>query len=222
MKKYLPLMMKSPLFVGMSERDIEKVLSCMGVTSGLYAKGEFVYRIGDKVKAFGLVLQGSVHIVKEDFWGNRNIIARIGAGQIFAETYACLGMEELGVDVEALETSEVLFLDMKKLLEPCGQSCHYHKQLIQNLLHVLAGKNLLLTGKLEHVMQRSTREKLLSYLSEQSRLAHSPEFTIPFDRQQLADYLSVERSAMSHELAKLRKEEMIEFRKNEFHLIRRQ
>lgn len=221
-----------PLFRGVNETDIEQILQELGAEYKNYEKGELLYRTGDRINYLGIVLTGGLHIIKEDFWGNRNIIARLGRGEIFGETYACLKMEESGVDVEASELSQILFVNINKIMDGTsniisnenGISAHgsfnnHLKLLVYNLLRVLAGKNLFLTGKLGHVMQRSTREKLLSYLSEQSRIFHSSEFKIPFNRQQLADYLSVDRSAMSHELSRLKKEKVLEFNKNYFHLM---
>lgn len=216
MEKYYEIIKRSPLFAGIEEHETEMMFRALGAYVEDYEKEEFIFRIGDQVRLLGMVLKGDVHIVREDFWGNRNILTEIGPGQIFAETYACLQSEELGVDVVASERTEVLFLDIYKVTGMEEEKSRFHGILIRNLLNVLAEKNLMLTGKMGHIMQRSTREKILSYLSEQSRKAHSPEFTIPFDRQQMADYLSVDRSAMSKELGRLRGEGIISFEKNKF------
>lgn len=218
MKEYFEIIKRSPLFAGIEEDETEEMFRVLGAYIQSYKKEEFIFRMGEHVHLLGMVLYGDVHIVREDFWGNRNILTEIGPGQIFAETYACLRFEELGVDVVAADKAEVLFLDIYKVTGANGEESRFHNLLVRNLLDVLAGKNLMLTAKMGHIMQRSTREKLLSYLSEQSRKAHSPEFIIPFDRQQMADYLSVDRSAMSKELGKLRKEGIISFDKNKFKL----
>lgn len=218
LNNYFAIMKMSPLFVGIEESEMDTMLPCLSADIKKYKKDEFIFRQGDYVRSLGMVLKGRAHIVQEDFWGNRNILTQIDPGQIFAETYACLNKKELRVDVIAEEDVEILFLDMQKVIGVCASACRFHTILIRNLLDVLAGKNLMLTTKIGHVMQRSTREKILSYLSEQSQLAHTSEFIIPFNRQELADYLSVDRSALSNELSKLSKEGMIEYKKNKFKL----
>lgn len=218
LNNYFVVLKKSPFFTGIEEAEMNTMIQCLNADIKKYRKDEFIFRQGDYVRSLGMVLKGRVHIVQEDFWGNRNILTQIDPGQIFAETYACLNKKELRVDVIAEEEAEILFLDMQKVIGVCGSACRFHTILIRNLLDVLAGKNLMLTTKIGHVMQRSTREKILSYLSEQSLLAHASEFIIPFNRQELADYLSVDRSALSNELSKLSKEGLIEYKKNKFRL----
>lgn len=216
MKGYNKIIKENPLFTGIEEDEIEEMFHALGAYVETYEKEEFIFRMGEHVDLLGIVLRGNAHIVKEDFWGNRNILTKIGPGEIFAETYACLHSEELGVDVIAAEKSEVLFLNIYKVTGMHKAEERFHHILIRNLLDVLAGKNLMLTSKMGHMTQRSTREKILSYLSEQSRKAHSAQFIIPFDRQQMADYLSVDRSALSKELSKLQKEGLIAYEKNRF------
>ena len=165
-----------------------------------------------------MVLSGSVHIVKEDFWGNRNIVTEIGPGQIFAESYACTPGAALGVSVVAAEAAAVMFMNVRRVLTTCSSACEFHSRLLRNLLSVLAEKNLRFNDKLTHMAQRTTRQKLLSYLSAESMRLGSPEFDITFNRQQLADYLSVDRSAMSGELSKMRDEGLLDFYKSHFRL----
>lgn len=218
LKNYFIIMKKSSLFAGIEENEIDAMIQCLSADIKKYKKDEFIFRQGDYIRSLGMVLKGRAHIVQEDFWGNRNILTQIEPGQIFAETYACLNERELRVDVIAEEETEILFMDMQKVIGVCASACRFHSMLIRNLLNVLAGKNLMLTTKIGHVMQRSTRDKILSYLSEQSLSAHSSEFIIPFNRQELADYLSVDRSALSNELSKLSKEGIIDYKKNKFKL----
>lgn len=219
MTKYLETIKKSPLFRGISKEEIAVMLDCLAAKSREYAKNEFVLRFGESADAIGVVLAGSVHIIKEDFWGNRNIIAKIGPGQIFAESYACIPGAALGVSVAAAEPCAVMFMNVRRVLATCGSACEFHSRLVRNLLSVLAEKNLLFNEKLTHMTQRTTRQKLLSYLSAESLRLGSPEFAIPFNRQQLADYLSVDRSAMSNELSKMRDEGLLDFNKNHFRLL---
>ena len=216
MKKYLEVIKKSPLFKGIDEREIEAMLACLSVNTKKYAKNEFVMRFGESTEAIGMVLAGSLHLIKEDFWGNRNIIAEIGPGQIFAESYACMEGVTLGVSVVAAEASAVMFMNVRRVLTTCGSACEFHSRLVRNLLSVLAEKNLRFNDKLTHMTQRTTRQKLLSYLYAESLRQGTSEFDIPFDRQQLADYLSVDRSAMSNELCRMRDEGLLNFRRNHF------
>lgn len=202
----------------LTDDEILSILDCMNGTVKRYQKDAVILRSGDIVHNVGIVLSGNVHIVKEDFWENDNILTCLGNGQIFAEAYACLGTERLEINVIAKERTDVLFINVNKIMNVCTSACEFHSVLIRNLLWSLAEKNLVLTKRIEHTSKRSIREKLLSYLSEQSKKARSPEFEIPFNRQQLADYLSVDRSAISNELSKLRNEGLIDFEKNKFKL----
>lgn len=218
MEKYLPVLRLSPLFRGLGDAQILSVLGCLAARLCTYAKDETILPEGERVQAFGLVLEGGVLVTREDFWGNRNIIAGIGPGEVFAESYACTAGAPLAVSVVARERTVALHLNVASVLTACSNACPHHSALIRNLVGMLAAKNLRMNEKLEHISQRSTREKLLSFLSAESRRAGSAAFDIPFDRQQLADYLSVDRSAMSAELCRLRDENVLAFHKNHFAL----
>ena len=159
--------------------------------------------MGETTAAVGLVLSGSVHIIQEDFWGERQILNDCGEGQLFGESYACIQSEPLMVSVIAAEKSEVLFLDINKVMTVCSSACTFHSRLIRNLLSIIAGKNLMLTRKIDHMGRKTIREKVLAYLSFHATKQGSRTFEIPFNRQQLADYLSVDRSALSAELSKM-------------------
>jgi len=210
------VLIRSPLFQGMNEEKILSILTCLAAKRHHYSKGEYILQTGDPIDSFGLVLEGNAHVVQEDFWGNRNIIANISVGEVFAESYACVTGVPLGVNVIAQESATILFLNVKRALTTCSSACEFHNTLIRNLVSMLAIKNLRLNEKLQYVTQRSTREKLLSFLSVESRKRGSASFEISFNRQQLADYLSVDRSAMSSELSKLRKEGVLTFHKDQF------
>ena len=180
MKKYLQLLKHSKLFQGISETEIETMLSCLSAVTCSYEKGEFVFRQGEQITGIAVLLSGCVHIQKEDYWGNLSILNVITEGEVFGEVYACLGNEELLNHAVAVNPSVVLFMDVNRVLTVCPSACRFHGLLIRNLLNVMASKNKMLTQKLQHMSQRTTREKLLSYLSEQSLKAGSPSFTIPF------------------------------------------
>ena len=206
-----PCMTSSPLFRDIAPADLASLLDCLDARERAYEKGAWLLRRGEWTDRLGLVLSGTVHILREDFWGSRSIVGLAGPGEIFAESYALAG-EPLEVSVLAVSDARVLFLRVETALTGCGQ-------LTRNLTALLAEKNLTLTRKMRHMARRTTREKLLSYLSAQALRSGGPEFDIPMDRQQLADYLAVDRSAMSAALGKLRDEGVLEFRKNHFRLL---
>ncbi|MDD3278924.1 MAG: Crp/Fnr family transcriptional regulator [Lachnospiraceae bacterium] len=219
MKKYSEILKQSSLFAGISEEELFPMLKCLEAGSASYKKNQFIYHMGDQVENLGMVAFGSVSIIQEDFWGNRNIVSKIMPGQLFAETYACTPQVPMKVSVLTDEPTTVLFFNAGRVLTTCPSSCTFHSRLIRNLVSTMARKNLMMNEKIAHVTQRSTREKLLSYLSAEAIKKGCSTFEIPFNRQQLADYLSVDRSAMSNELGKLRDEGLLEFRKSEFTLL---
>ncbi|NLL04690.1 MAG: Crp/Fnr family transcriptional regulator [Clostridiaceae bacterium] len=216
MKNYFNVLSNSPLFAGIAETDLSSLLNCLSAKSATYAKDEYILSADNIIKDVGIVLSGSVNIIKEDFWGNRAILAKIHPGEMFGEAFAFSNVQKLPVSVVTCERSEILFVDFRKITNTCSSACVFHTALIANILKILAYKNIMLTQKLEHIVKRTTREKLLSYLSEQAIKHGTNSFYIPFNRQELADYLSVDRSAMSNELCKLRDERIIEFSKNHF------
>lgn len=218
MKEYIQIFETSPLFSGLEPQEIEKALACFSAVERRYRKGKSIFRLGETVSGPALLLEGCAHIQKEDYWGNLSILSEIGPGELFGEVYACLGDEPMAHNVVAVRDSVVLFLDLRRLLETRAPDCGLHGRITQNFIRVLAEKNRRLTQKLEHMSRRTTREKLLSYLSEQSLYAQSASFVIPFNRQQLADYLSVERSAMSAELGRMRDEGLLTFERSRFTL----
>lgn len=219
MEKFLSAVKSSQLFAGIDDEGIRAMLSCLLAEKRSYKKGETVLSSGVSVDCIGLVLSGSVNVIEEDYWGNRNIVTVVGPGQSFAESYACAGGASLEVRVEAAQDCNALFMNIRRILTTCTSACAFHTRLIQNLVSLLAYKNLLMNQKLTHMAQRSTREKLLSYLSAESAKRGSASFDIPLNRQQLADYLSVDRSAMSNELSKMSGEGILRFRKNHFTLL---
>ena len=192
------------------------MLHCLEVRPETFQKDEYILRAGDRVEAFGLVITGKVMIIQEDFWGNRNILAAVGAGHCFAETFACSPGAVLNVSVIAETNVQVLFLNVKRILTTCPSTCSHHSRMIRNLLSELAEKNLRLNEKITHLGQRSRRAKILSYLSAEAQRHGSAEFDIAFSRQQLADYLSVDRSGLSMELSRMQEEGLLEYRKNHF------
>ena len=209
---------QTPLFRGSTPEEVASMLACLGAVQRAYQKGAVIYCAGDTVQSMGLILSGSVHIESGDVWGNRSILDQAGPGQVFAETYACLPDEPLMVSVTAAADTQVLFLQTSRVLQTCTSACAHHARLIRNLLAISAQKNLILSRRIFHTSPKTIRGRLLSYLSFQSLRQGSRSFTSHFNRQQLADYLSVDRSALSNELGNMQREGLIAFHKNSFEL----
>ncbi|MBO5640655.1 MAG: Crp/Fnr family transcriptional regulator [Oscillospiraceae bacterium] len=214
----LAFLSNTNLFRGIREEELQALLPCLSAHEKRFDKDEVIYRAGDTVSEIGLVESGSVNILVNFYWGGSHIFGHVAAGQLFAETYAAIPGKELLVDVVAAEKCEVLFLNLDKLLTTCQSGCAFHNRIIHNLIRISAGKNLALSERMMHTAPKSIRERLLSYLSEQAVEHGSAHFTIPFSRQQLADYLGVDRSALSNELSKMQRDGLLSFRKSEFTL----
>ena len=210
---------KTALFQGSTAEETEKILSCLGAEEKHYRKEEIICHMGDTVTSLGVVISGSVLIENDDIWGNRSILDRVGPGQIFAETYACVPGEKLMVNVTAAEDAVILFLDVGRIICTCPNSCAYHNKLIRNLLSISAQKNLNLSRRIFNTSSKTIRGRLLSYLSDQAVQRGEQQFDIPFNRRQLADYLGVDRSAMSNELSKMQREGLIRVERNHFELL---
>lgn len=221
MKKYISILQRSQLFAGVGEADIEAMLDCLSANLRDYKKGEYVLREGERVDNVMLLASGSLNIQKDDFWGNRSIVNHISAGEMFGEAYIAPESGPILNDVIALEDSVVMFFDFRKILTVCSSACKFHTIVIQNLFFAISEKNRQLVQKLGHMSKRTTRDKLISYLSEQAKRSGSSTFSIPFNRQQLADFLCVDRSAMSNELCKMRDDGLLTFERSRFTLISR-
>ena len=207
---------ETPLFRGTTAQDLEAMLACLGTDVRSYEKGQMIYRAGEVISSLGIMLSGSALIENDDIWGNTTVLDCVGPGQIFAETYACTPDEPLMVNVTAAEDTEVLLLHIGQVLEPCAKVCPRHLRLLRNLLTLSAGKNLQLSRRVLHTSPKSIRKRLLSYFSECIKRTGSYEFDIPYNRQQLADYLNVERSALSNELSLMQRDGLIRYEKSHF------
>ena len=219
MKKYIPVLKRTKLFSGVGEEDISSLLSCLGARKKEYKKGEYILREGEHIRDIFILVEGKIHIQKDDYWGNRSILSVISVGEMFGEGYAAPESGALLNDVVAVEDSSVIFFDVKRILTTCSSACRFHNMIVQNMFFAISDKNRKLVQKLGHMSGRTTRAKLISYLSEEAKRQGSSTFTVPFNRQQLADYLCVDRSAMSNELCKMRDEGMIKFEKSRFELL---
>ena len=216
MKDFLHIIRSAPLFSGVSDSELTAMLACLKAEKKSFPKEAFVLQTGDTAASIGLVLLGTVLVIQEDIWGNRNILSKAGPGQTFAAAYACAPGSRLNVSVVADTPITVLFLNVERILTVCPSACSCHSHMIRNLLGELAVKNLQFSEKLTHVGQRSTRSKVMSYLSAEAQRLGTYELDIPFSRQQLADYLCVERSGLSLELGKMKKDGLLDYHKSHF------
>ena len=195
------------------------MLTCLNAKVIHFNKGETKIEEGSSARDVGIVLSGSVQIIKIDFYGNRSIISKIESAQLFGESFACADIVSVPISVIASENSEIMLIDCKRITKTCCNACEFHNQIIINLLQIMAMKNIFFNQKAEITSKRTTREKLLAYLEQQAKINNSNSFSIPFDRQELADYLEVDRSGLSAEISKLRKEGLLECKKSNFRLI---
>lgn len=219
MKIYLSTLKNSELFNNMLEDDILKSLTCLKGRVKKYNKNDIIYSSGSEINNIGIVLNGSILITKDDIMGNRNILTTISQTGLFAETFVCSNIKYIPVTVIANEDCEILFIQFKQLTEVCESNCSFHNKLIQNMLSIIASKNILLNNKIEILSAKTTRDKLMAYFNMQITRNNSNTFTIPFSRDALADYLNLNRSSMSRELSKMRNEGIIQFNKNRFKIL---
>lgn len=219
MKEFTTILKRTRLFAGVGDNEISAILNCLQAKLVTYKRGEYVFRQGEHINQISVLSKGKLLVQSDDFWGNRSIINVIDIGEMFGEAYASPESEAIPNDVIAEEDSTVIFFDIQKILTVCPSACKFHSIVIQNLFFAISDKNRKLVQKMGHMSKRTTRAKLISYLSEEARRQSKNTFTIPFNRQQLADFLSVDRSAMSNELCKMRDEGLIAFNKNQFTLL---
>ena len=219
MKKYLPILQNCLLFQGIDEEHLLKMLPCRDAKVISFDKKYTVFAEGSPARYVGILLSGALQIVQIDYYGNRSILSNVKPSEVFGEEFACADLPSLPVSVIASEPSEVMLIECSRILHTCSNNCGFHQQLIFNMMKNLANKTIRFHQKIEVVSQRSTRDKLLTYLSQEAKKKDSNSFEIPYDRQELADYLEIERSGLSVEISKLKKEGIIESHKKHFELL---
>lgn len=219
MQEYINILKKSALFSGIETKDLLNMFKCLLMNIKTYEKNSYIFTASQPLIDVGIILKGRVNIIQEDYWGNRNILTTLTTGDLFGETFACTNTNNNMFSIMTTEPSDIMFLNYQKITSPCQFACKFHTKIIQNMLLLIAQKNILLTTKIEHLSKKNTREKLLSYLSSEAIKQQNNTFTIPFNRQELADFLSVERSAMSAELSRMQKDKLIIYHKNNFTLL---
>lgn len=217
--EFAPLLLQSPLFHNITFQELESLLQCLDAGIKHYSKDSFIFWAGNPARRVGLLLEGSIQIVRNDVFGNRTILAKLSAGDLFGEVFACAGMDTLPVSAVAATSCRVLLLDYRRIITTCSSTCVFHNLLIENMLRILANKNLLLNQKIEVLSARGLREKLLTYLHSMALQSADQRFAIPFNRQELADYLSVDRGALSRELSAMQRDGLIRCEKNQFELL---
>ena len=210
MEQYFAILSRCPLFAGVNPEEMGLMLGCLGAREREIPKGEPVFLEGDPAGFIGVALDGAVQVVRDDYYGTRSVLTVIQPGVIFGEAFSCAGVETMPVSAFALKGSKILWLDCKRMLTVCSNACQFHNRMVANLLQAVARKNLALSRKIQFMSQRTTKEKIMAYLLDQAKAQGSSEFTIPHDRQALADFLGVERSAMSAEIGKLKKAGILE------------
>ena len=207
-----------PLFEGISKQDIQEMIQCMGGFCRTYQKSEILILEKSEIKNIGLIIQGSVYIMKEDVWGNQVLITKLGPAEIFGETFVCGSVRSAKVSFIAAEDTEVLFLPFHKVIGVCNLSCVFHHRLIENMMKAVADKNVKLMEKIEVTSKKTLRDKIITYLLQEKERFGSDIFTIPMGRQELADYLCADRKAPARELSLMKKDGLLEFEKRKFHL----
>ncbi|MBP2633581.1 MAG: putative cNMP-binding regulatory protein [Firmicutes bacterium] len=219
MKKNIGFLKKISLFRGLDDEKLEVMMNCLGAITRTYKKDAIIFMAGDPITEVGIIMKGTVQVIKEDLLGNRTIVAHLIEGDLFAETLACAGEVNSPVTTIAMTSCEILFIGFRRIITTCSSACEFHAKLIENMLNIIAQKNILLNYKLGLLSQRTTGEKLRTYFLNEMDKAGSCKFLIPFSRNELADFLCVDRSALSRELSKLRNQGKIDFNKNEFEII---
>lgn len=212
------LLTDSEIFCGVSETEIRELLRTLGAYEKRFSKNEIIYHAGEKVSDLGIVLSGGVNITVNYYHGGSGIFGHIAPGQLFAEAYSLTPARELLCDAVADSETDVLFINSAALLAKCAAKDSLN-QITLNLLRISSMKNINLSTRMIHISSRLIRERILSYLSEQAAINQSSSFTIPFSQSRLAEYLGVERSALSGELSKMRREGLIDYKKNSFRLL---
>lgn len=210
---------RSPLFLGIRPEDMEGMLGCIGYYVREYKKGEIIAFEAETINHVGVVLKGSVDMIKEDVWGNRTMLLRSYVEDVFGETFAC-GEDSLSVvTFVAAEDSKVMFLSFCRVMHTCTHACVFHQTLIENMVRIIARKNRELMRKIEVVSKKTLREKILAYLSIQSQTQGTSRFEIPLGRVEWAEYLCADRSALTRELAKMKDEGLIDYQRNSFEIL---
>lgn len=220
MEKYVSILVKCPLFKNMEIQQLLSMLQCLNAKIQHYQKNQTIFKEGNPATHIGVVLSGQVQITKIDYYGNRSIVTTIDSSQIFGESFACADVSSLPLTVMATCDTTILLIDAHRILTTCSNACAFHSQIIFNLMKIIAAKNIFYNQKIEITSKRSTREKLIAFLLAEAKAHQSDSFSIPYNRQELADYLGVDRSGLSSEISKLQRAGLIESNRNKFRICK--
>ncbi|MBK5246638.1 MAG: Crp/Fnr family transcriptional regulator [Peptostreptococcaceae bacterium] len=213
------ILAETELFRGISNMDITHILGCLGSRKNSYQKGKYIFMEGETNPKVGIILSGKVQVVKETKNGDLILINQLKTGDIFGLSHVCSQIKKLPISILAVEPSEILFIELNQLVQTCGKACQFHVEMIKNALWILARKNLFLDTKMYYISHKTIKERLTTYLDDQAISSNSSEFEIPFNREQLAEFLCVDRSALSRELGNMKDEGLIDYKKNWFKLL---
>lgn len=227
MEKFTEILQKSLLFAGIEKDNLINMLQCLSAKVKTYAKNEIILLHGDPITWVGIVIRGNIQLINEDIHGNRTILSSCFPSDIFGEAFACAQLASSPISIEAKEECEIVFCDYKKIISQCTNACPFHTKVIHNMLYILANKNIQLNEKVEILAQRSTRNKILHFLhttiqkenNKKPKSIHEKKCTIIYNRQELANLLCVERSAMSNELSKMQSDGILLVNKNTFTIL---
>lgn len=219
MNESIKILKSSALFRNVTEAEMEGMLNCLSISEKRYEKNDIIIMAGSKVASIGVIIEGTAQISRDDAEGNRTILSELIKPDLFIEAYVAANVNEVPVNVTAITDCKVIWIPFSRIITSCSIACEFHNSLIKNMIQVIAEKNIAMNEKMRVLSCKTTREKLLTYLTDYSERTGKNRFRIPFSRIELADYLSVDRSAMSRELGKLRDEGYIRFNKNEFELL---
>ena len=219
MEQYFPILKSCALFRGIGEIEFGHLMTCLGAQVKSFRSDEYVFFSGDEINSVGIVLSGVVEVMKENLAGNKHIVAFLGPSDMFAEGIVCTVTRISPVTVRIKEEAKILFIPYERVIKSCGNSCVFHLSLIQNMMVVLGEKNVNLNRKLELLTLKGMREKIASFLMNESNERASSMFQIMLNRTELSDYLNVSRTSMCRELARMKEEGLIDYYGNSFKVV---
>ncbi len=219
-KEYIPDLQSMSLFHGIDDKEMESMLNCLGAYIREFKKDQYVILCEDDVDFVGIILSGKVHMIREDLWGNRTLMVSMGKGELFGESFCCGVVRNATVSFWTSIDSKIMYLPFNRIMHSCSMACKFHHRLIENMVALIAKKNVALMDKLDVLSKKTLREKISTYLLQEAGKQNNPYFDIPLGRVQLAEYLCADRSALTRELNTMRNEGLIEYDKNSFHILK--
>lgn len=219
-KDYFPELLSMPIFYGIEEKNMETMLNCLGAYIREYNRNRYIILYQDEVKVVGIILSGKVQMIREDLWGNKTLLVSMCKGELFGETFSCGAHRKSTVSFLASADAKILFLSFGHIMQTCSMACKFHHRLIENMVTLIASKNIALMDKVDILSKKTLREKIATYLMQQAGKQNKTYFDIPYGRVQLAEYLCADRSALTRELSTMRDEGLIEYEKKSFHILK--